>query len=394
VQEHVVNNRYEVLTPSGWSSFSGIKKTTKKGIANVTTDKGKSLRCTLDHPIRTSRGFVAANLLDNNDEVTTKDGCEHITNVHRDVDVVEEVFDLLEVKHFHEYFTNGFVSHNCQWLGSSGTLISGATLKTLIPKHAIQQKDGLNMYKDKTGNHQYVIICDVSRGKGLDYSAFQILDVTTMPYEQVCTYRNNMVTPLDYAGIIYRMSKLYNNATILVEINDVGAQVADALYFDYECENLIYTENAGSRGKRISTGFARGQQKTGGADRGIRTTKTVKAIGCSMLKLLIEQQQLIINDHQTIQELSRFSRRGSSYEAEAGSNDDLVMGLVLFAWMTDQQFFKDLTDINTLKILRDKTDEELENDLVPFGFIDTGHDDEQSMVIDLTEAPSKEFRFF
>ena len=282
----------------------------------------------------------------------------------------------------------------CQWLGSSGTLIAGATLKTLIPKHAIQQKDGLNMYKDKTGNHQYVIICDVSRGKGLDYSAFQIIDVTTMPYEQVCTYRNNMVTPLDYAGIIYRMSKMYNNATILVEINDVGAQVADALYFDYECENLIYTENAGSRGKRISTGFARGQQKTGGADRGIRTTKTVKAIGCSMLKLLIEQQQLIINDHQTIQELSRFSRRGSSYEAEAGSNDDLVMGLVLFAWMTDQQYFKDLTDINTLKILRDKTDEELENDLVPFGFIDTGHDDEQSMVIDLTEAPSKEFRFF
>ena len=195
-----------------------------------------------------------------------------------------------------------------------------------------------------------------------------------------------MVTPLDFSAIIHRISKTYNNATILVEINDIGGQVADSLYFDYENENIIFTENAGARGKRISAGFSKGS-----AERGIRTTKTVKSIGCSMLKLLVEQRQLIINDHNTIHELSRFSKKGTSYEAESGSNDDLVMCLVLFAWMSDQQYFKELTDINTLNILRDKTDEELENELTPFGFMDDGHPEEE--IIDLTQTFRPEFNF-
>lgn len=285
----------------------------------------------------------------------------------------------------HEKFAQEF---ECAWLGSSGTLISGAVLKTLVSKIPLVARDGLSVYKEKDGNHQYVIVADVSRGKGLDYSAFQVIDVTTMPYEQVCTYKNNMVTPLDYAGVLFQTAKAYNSASILVEINDTGGQVADSLFYDFEYEGVINTENAGARGKRISGGFA----KSGSTDRGIRTTKTVKAIGCSMLKLLVEQRQLIINDHNTIFELSRFSKKGTSYEAETGCNDDLAMCLVLFGWMSDQQYFKDLTNINTLQKLRDKTDEELENDLVPFGFIETGHPEED--VIDLTERRHPEFTFF
>lgn len=272
----------------------------------------------------------------------------------------------------------------CAWLGSSGTLISGACLKTLVNKTPLNSRDGLTQYFAPVEGHQYVITVDVSRGKGLDYSAFQVIDITQMPYNQVCVYKNNMVTPVDYSSTIHRVAKSYNNATILVEINDVGQQVADILYYDYDCENLIYTESAGARGKRISGGFNKS------SDRGIRTTKTVKALGCSMLKLLVEQYQLIINDHDTIHELSRFSKKGSSYEAESGAHDDLVMCLVLFAWMSDQQYFKDLTNINTLMKLRDKSEEDMENDLLPFGFIETGHED--SEVIDLVETPSPEFR--
>lgn len=254
-----------------------------------------------------------------------------------------------------------------EFQGSSGTLISGVTLKSLVHQLPFKVHEGLAQYVIPEKEHQYVMVVDVSRGKGLDYSAFQIIDITKMPYNQVCVYKNNMVTPVDYAETINIFSKAYNNAAILVEINDIGGQVADTLYMDYESENLIYTENAGARGKRIATGFS----KT--TDRGVRTTKSVKAIGCSMLKLLVEQNQLIINDHNTIEELSRFSKKGSSYEAESGANDDLVMCLVLFAWMTDQQYFKDLTNINTLMKLRDKAEEELENDYMLFGFIETGH---------------------
>ena len=380
-----ITPRFEILTPTGWSSFNGVKSSIREQILEIITDAGRKLNCTLDHRIKTDGGFIEVKNLIIGSNIETITGFEKISSIKTKESNLK-VFDVLEVNKQNQYYTNGIVSHNCAWLGSSGTLISGAVLKTLVAKPPIASHDGLNVYKERDPSRRYSIVVDVSRGKGLDYSAFQVIDITQMPYEQVCTFKNNMITPLDFASIIHRISKTYNNATILVEINDIGGQVADSLYFDYENENIIFTENAGARGKRISAGFSKGS-----AERGIRTTKTVKSIGCSMLKLLIEQRQLIINDHNTIHELSRFSRKGTSYEAESGCNDDLVMCLVLFAWMSDQQYFKELTDINTLTLLRDKTDEELENDLVPFGFCDDGHPEDD--VIDLTQTFRPEFNF-
>ena len=258
--------------------------------------------------------------------------------------------------------------YNCSFLGSSGTLISGQALRDLTFIHALTEVDGLSIYeqpiKAEPGganmSHQYAIVCDVSRGKGLDYSAFSVIDITEMPYKQVCTYRNNTTPPVEYAEVIYRVGKHYNEAVALVEINDLGGQTVDHL-FDLEYENVLYTESGGRNGKKISI------RAGTSSERGVRTTTSVKATGCALLKLLVEQKQLIINDFETIEELSRFSRKNNSYEAESGAHDDLVMGLVLFAWLSDQNFFKELTDINTISRLRERSQEEMERDLLPFG---------------------------
>ena len=257
---------------------------------------------------------------------------------------------------------------NVEFLGSSGTLIAGWKLQELVPQIAINEKQGIVQYEKSNKGRTYCGVADVSRGKGLDYSALQIIDVTEMPYKQVCVFRDNMTTPGDFAEIINRLGRQYNSCPILVEVNDIGQQTAETLYFDYEYESMLFTESAGKAGKRITTGAS----KPGSVDRGIRTTKTVKNVGCSMLKLLIEQNQLIINDYNTIHELSTFSKKNNTYEAEPGNNDDLVMCLVLFAWLTEQKYFKDLTDINTLLMLKEKNEEQLYNDLLPFGFIDDG----------------------
>ena len=269
-----------------------------------------------------------------------------------------EALDFDEEKFRQEYC--------CQFLGSSGTLIDGSKLKELAYSRPIAENQGLTQYEAVQEGHAYVMTVDVSRGKGLDYSTFNVIDVTQMPYKQVCVYRDNMVAPVDFASIIYRIGLMYNESSVLIEINDIGEQVSDVLLMDYGYENLLYTENAGRSGKRISAGFGKR------VDNGIRTTKSVKSIGCTILKMLIEQNQLIVQDYNTIQELSRFSKKGSSYEAESGSHDDLVMNLVIFSWLSDQTFFKDLTDINTLLKLRQKTEEQIEEELLPFGFIDDG----------------------
>lgn len=254
----------------------------------------------------------------------------------------------------------------CQFLGSSGTLISGQALKTLISSDPIAQGEGFLQYERPEKDRQYVVTADVARGKGLDYSTFSVFDITEMPYKQVAVFRDNLIGPIDFASVLYRIGKTYNEAGVLIEINDIGGQVADVLLMDYDYENLLYTQNSGRSGKVLSGGFGKN------VDNGVRTTKTVKATGCSMLKMLVEQQQLLIRDFETIQEISRFSRKGNSYEAESGFHDDLVMNLVLFSWMTEQPYFKDMTDINTLIKLREKTEEQIEEEMLPFGFIDDG----------------------
>ena len=269
-------------------------------------------------------------------------------------------------------FTQEF---ECGFLGSSGTLIEGSKLKSMVIRNPVHETKTLKMYEKPEQDHVYVLVADVSRGKGLDYSAFTVVDVTTSPYKQVCTFRDNMTTPMDYAEIIYRVVSNYNNCYVLIEINDIGEQVSDILINEFECDSLLFTEHAGRSGKRITTGFS---GKT--ADKGIRTTKTVKSIGCNMLKMLVEQDQLIITDFDTINELSTFSRRKNSYEAEPGAHDDTVMCLVLFAWLSTQAYFKELTDINTMQLLKEDKEQAMMDDLLPMGFNTFSNDAEESFV--------------
>jgi hypothetical protein len=258
--------------------------------------------------------------------------------------------------------------YECQFLGSSGTLIAGWKLKELLEGRMdpIMAKEGMVQYEKPIKDHRYCIVADVSRGKGLDYSAFSVIDITKMPYRQVAMYKSNQTTPADYADVIYRCAQLYNMSYVMVEINDVGEQVSWHIHDMYEYEYVLQTENAGRSGKRLASGFGGSAKK----DLGIKTTQPSKTLGCSMLKMLVEQGKLEIMDTATIDELSTFSKQGNKYAAEPGKHDDIVMGLTIFGWMTSQDYFKELTDINTLVELRDKSEDKILEEIIPFGIID------------------------
>ena len=247
----------------------------------------------------------------------------------------------------------------CEFMGSSGTLLSAAALKSLAfikPIHLTE--NGIKIYQAPIPEHSYIIIADTSRGKGLDYSAFSVIDVTSIPYRQVCTYKDNNISPLVYPSIIKRMGDYYNQAYVLVEINDNGQQVVDSLFEDYDYENILSTVEI--KGKvAITWGYGNKSY------RGIRTTKSVKRLGCSLMKNLLEGQKLIIQDFETISELSTFISKGTSFEAEEGSHDDLVMTLVLFAWMTNQQFFSELTNTDIKAKLHEEQMRQIEEEQLP-----------------------------
>jgi hypothetical protein len=275
--------------------------------------------------------------------------------------------------------------YDVEFQGSSGTLIAGWKLKELVHQTPSSVKDGLSVYQEPVAGHQYNICADVSEGKGLDYSAYSVIDVSQIPYVQVAAYRNNQITATDYAHQLHSTAKRYNDATILIEVNiALGPEVAKMIKYDFEYDNVLFTANDGANKKRISSGFG------GNTDAGLRTTTQSKATGCSMLKLLIEGNQLILNDFHTIQELSTFARDSKkSYSAEEGKHDDTVMSLVLFGWLSGQAYFADITNINTLSHLTDRTDEKLLEDVMPFGFRDDHGASETGGVPGLELAPGE-----
>jgi hypothetical protein len=259
----------------------------------------------------------------------------------------------------------------CEFLGSIDTLISSGKLRTLAYRAPVSTNAGLDVHIRPEEGHTYFLSADVSRGTKNDYSAFTVIDVTEIPYKIVAKYRDNEIKPLLFPSKIYDVARAYNQAYVLVEVNDIGEQVANTLQFDLEYDNLVMASMRGRAGQVLGGGFSGGR-----AQLGVRTTKAVKKIGCSNLKQMVEDNKLIVEDIDVISELSTFIIKGSSFEADDGCHDDLVACLFTFAWATDQTYFKELTNMDMRQTMMKEQQDALEQDMAPFGFVVNGLEDE------------------
>jgi hypothetical protein len=263
----------------------------------------------------------------------------------------------------------------CEFVGSVDTLLNPSKIRTLSYMNPIVSNQGLDMYVKPEKGKDYVMTVDVARGTVKDYSAFVVFDVSQMPYKIVAKYRNNEIKPLLFPHTIEKVAKSYNNAHVCVEVNDIGGQVADALQFELEYTNLLMCMMKGRAGQILGGGFSKR-----GSQLGVRMTKQVKRVGCTNLKTLIEGDKLIIQDFHMIEELSTYVRRGQSFQAEEGSNDDLVTCLVIFAWLSNQRYFKEMTDQDVRARMYSEQQNAIEQDMAPFGFVNDGL--EEDTIID------------
>jgi len=261
----------------------------------------------------------------------------------------------------------------CEFIGSTQTLVLPSKLRTIPWKTPKYEKDNLRVFEEPKPKHIYALTVDTARGQGNDNSAFSVIDITESPYKQVVAYSDPNISPLLFPNLINKIGNEYNTAYVLVEINDIGQQVADILHHDLEYEEVLKLMMKGRSGQMIGGGFTKRVQY------GIRTTKSVKAIGCANLKSLIENDILLINDFDTVKELTSFVTSGPSFKAEDGAHDDLTMTLVLFGWLAAQKYFKELTDQDLrLKIYQERI-RSMEAEVIPFGFIG---DENQSSFVD------------
>ena len=263
------------------------------------------------------------------------------------------------------------VEFECEFLGSVNTLIAPSKLKNLVYDAPRTRNAGLDIYEDAIKEHNYMITVDVARGLGNDYSAFIVFDITEFPYKVVAKYRNNEIKPMLFPNIVHNVAKGYNNAFLLIEVNDIGDQVASILQYDLEYENLLMASMRGRNGQVVGQGFSGKKSQLG-----VRMTAAVKKLGCSNLKTLIEDDKVLTCDYEIISELTTFSQKHNSFEAEEGCNDDLAMCLVIFAWLVAQDYFKEMTDNDVRKRIYEEQKNQIEQDMAPFGFIADGFEEE------------------
>jgi hypothetical protein len=261
-----------------------------------------------------------------------------------------------------------------EFLGSSNTLISGKKLQQLVFKNPIAVHDKINIYEhpakgddEKLKDHLYCITVDVSEGRNLDSSAFSVFDISTTPYRQVATYKSSSISPILFPTIIHNTARYYNDAYILVEINN-NPQVADVIHQDLEYENLWKVFTGNKQPQQLSSGFGRGVQM------GVKMSPAVKRVGCSTLKTLIEGDKLQIVDFDTISELTTFVANKTSFAAEGDANDDMAMTLVLFAWAATQKYFKEIVNHDIRKQIQLENMNQLDEEVLPAPIIETGTD--------------------
>lgn len=259
-----------------------------------------------------------------------------------------------------------------EFLGSSNTLISAKKLQEISYINPIVEHDLLRIYEapikadeKNEKDHLYAMLVDVSEGKGLDCSAFTIIDISKTPYKQVASYKSSAISPILFPTVIYNAARLYNDAYVLVEINNTP-QVAETLHSDLEYENLWKVFTGNKKPQQLSAGFARGIQL------GLKMSPQVKRIGCSNLKALIEGNKLIINDFDTYSELTTFVAKKNSFAAEDDANDDLVMALVLFGWVTTQKYFREIVNHDLRKQIQVENMNQYDEEMVPAPIMDDG----------------------
>jgi hypothetical protein len=349
-----------VETPDGFEKFMGVQKIYRNKYIELEFLDDNKLVCSLNHPINTTEGIILAKDLTKTIEIIGKVNNTFL-KTKKTIRKKIELYDIVNSGKNHWYYANDILNKNCSFIGSSLTLLNANKLAALTHKEPIERNDNIVVYAKPNPTHRYMICADTAEGVEKDYSVAMVFDITTVPYTITAIYKNNNIAPIVFPNIILKLANEYNKAYVLVELNSIGSQVGDILHYDLEYSNLLMTATVGRNGLILGQGFGNKCKF------GLQITKTTKRLGYSNMKSVIEDDKLLIEDFGIISELSTYVEKGDSYAADDGSNDDLVACIVLFSWCVTQPYFKELTDLDVAKDIRELHRQEIEDDMAVLG---------------------------
>ena len=167
----------------------------------------------------------------------------------------------------------------------------------------------------------YVVVADVARGDGSDFSAFHVIDIEEAT--QVAEYKGQ-VTTKDYGNMLVSIATEYNDALLVIENANVGwatiQQVIDRGY-----RNLYYTPKDIGLDSDRYLARATDVQRTKDQVAGFTMSSKVRPLIISKMELYMREKSCIIRSRRLLDELGVFIWRNARAEAQLGYNDDLVM---------------------------------------------------------------------
>jgi hypothetical protein len=214
-----LNKNLEILTPTGYRNFHGIRKLTKDVCFEIKFNNNKRLKCSETHIFISDNKEIKANELTVKSSIDGKNGESVIVTGIEKIQETIDLYDIVEVDNGNVFIVDDIVSHNCDFSTSGNQVVhidllefqKQTYIKDPIEKRGVDQE----LFKDpieKRGVDQelwiwerpdysknYILMADCARGDGADFSSFHVFDTENV--EQVAEYKGKMTTK-DYGNFL------------------------------------------------------------------------------------------------------------------------------------------------------------------------------------------------
>jgi hypothetical protein len=323
------NTKYQIQTPSGFKNFSGMRKTTKSKVVQITFSNSKYLEASEDHKFIIEGKETFAKDLYEGQELLPNIFVAKLTTEEKD----SILYDLTDVGEDSLYIADGVISHNCDFMSSGDSVIEVENMAFYEETYVTEpmEKRGVdgNLWIWESPDYQksYMVVADVARGDSTDYSGFHVFDIESCT--QVAEYKGK-ISPKEYGNVLVGIATEYCDALLVIENANIGWSTIEQV-LSREYKNLYYSSRSDNETVESYMAKYERDKLVPGFTMSLKTRPLVIA----KMTEYIRERSVIVQSKRLLAEMRVFIWRNGKAQAQSGYNDDLIMAFATALYVRD-----------------------------------------------------------
>lgn len=323
------NSRYEIQTPTGFKKFSGMRKTTKSKVIQITFSNNKYLEASEDHRFEIEGVITFAKDVYKGQELLPNVFVKDIKTEKKDC----FLYDLTDVGDDSLYITDGVVSHNCDFMSSGDSVIEVENMafyeETYVKEPTERRGVDGNLWIWESPDYQksYMVVADVARGDSTDYSAFHIFDIETCT--QIAEYKGK-ISPKEFGNVLVGIATEYNDALLVIENANIGWSTIEQV-LSREYKNIYYSSRSDTETVESYMAKFERDKLVPGFTMSLKTRPLVIA----KMTEYVRERSVVLQSKRLLGEMRVFIWRNGKAQAQSGYNDDLIMSFATALYVRD-----------------------------------------------------------